>query len=220
MDYPSNSNKSRETVDKEPLSKRPAKPEKKVEKVTTGEVIQRKPSLGKRFKETFGGGDARGVWSYVVLDVLVPAAKDMFVDATSEGVQRMLFGDNRGGRHGRNRGRGNGYVNYNRYGSGSRPPWGERDRDDRRTLSQRSRASHDFDEIVLEDRGDAEGVVDGLAELISVYGTATVADLYQLVGVEQSHTDTKWGWQDFRGAGITRVKGGYLLDLPRPEPLD
>ena len=59
-----------------------------------------------------------------------------------------------------------------------------------------------------------------LFTLIERYQSATVADLYELVGVQGSYTDDKWGWVDIRGAGITRVRNGYLLDLPRPQPLD
>ena len=224
-DYPSNS-KSRKK-DEENEASKPEKAEpKKVERVTSGEVVRRKKSLGKRFKETFGAGDTKGVMSYVFMDVLIPAAKDMVSDATSEAVQRMLFGDTRSsGRRGRNRSHPNGYVSYNRYGSGSSssrnsPPWSDRDRDEPRSVSRRARATHDFDEIIIPSRGEAEEVIERLFEIISNYEQATVADLYELTGTEVNFTDDKWGWTDFRGAGVTRVRGGYLLDLPKPEPLD
>jgi len=41
-----------------------------------------------------------------------------------------------------------------------------------------------------------------------------------LVGLAATHTDNKWGWTDLSGAGVSRIRGGYLLDLPEPEPLD
>jgi hypothetical protein len=66
----------------------------------------------------------------------------------------------------------------------------------------------------------SENVVDNLFELVSRYESATVADLYELVGLNSTHTDHKWGWTDLHGAGVTRIRGGYLLDLPEPEPLD
>lgn len=208
MDYPTNSHKQKKEEKVEP--------KKKVEQVTRGEVTRRKKPLGKRMAETFVGGDTKGVWSYVLLDVLVPAAKDMVSDAVSTGVERMLFGDNyRGGRRPRGSGRPPSYTSYNRYS-----PMGGREREEPRALSRRGRASHDFDEIILETRVEAEEVVDRLFDLVSRYEMATVADLYDLVGVSGSYTDDKWGWTDIRGAGVTRVRNGYLLDLPRPEPLD
>jgi hypothetical protein len=187
---------------------------KKIEKVIQGEAVRRKKPLGKRFTETFVGGDAKGVWGYVFLDVLVPAAKDMIVDATSQGVERMIFGETRGGRRSSSRSSPNGYVSYNRYS-----PMGGR-REEPRNISRRARATHDFDEIILPTRVEAEEVIDRMFDIVSQYETATVADLYELVGINSNYTDGKWGWSDFRGAGVSRVRNGYLLDLPRPESLD
>lgn len=87
-------------------------------------------------------------------------------------------------------------------------------------MSRQARSRHDFDEVVLTSRTEAEEVIDRLFEVVSRYGTATVADLYELVGITGTHTDNKWGWTDLRGAGVSRVRGGYLLDLPEPQPLD
>ena len=87
-------------------------------------------------------------------------------------------------------------------------------------MSNRARANHDFDEIVLATRAEAEEVIDNLFALVDSYDTATVADLYGMVGQTGSYTDEKWGWSDLRGTSISRVKGGYLLDLPRPQYLD
>jgi hypothetical protein len=210
-DYPSNS-KARPTIG--PRSEEP----KKVERVTSGEVIRQKKSWRKRFNENFVGGDARSVSSYVFLDVLIPAAKDAISDAISGGIEKMLFGEARSSsrRSARGYGSNNSYTSYNRFTPNS--PLGRRD--EPRGPSRRARATHDFDEIVLATRVEAEEVVDRLFNLVSQYESATVADLYDMVGVTGNYTDDKWGWTDIRGAGVTRVRNGYLLDLPKPEPLD
>ncbi len=87
-------------------------------------------------------------------------------------------------------------------------------------MSRQARAGHNFDEIILDQRAEAEEVIDKLFELVSRYDTATVADLYELVGLSATHTDHKWGWSDLHGSGVSRVRGGYLLDLPEPVPFD
>ena len=215
-EFPSNRHKDKEP----PEAKKPE--QKKVEQVVQTEVVRRKKPLGKRFINTFVGGDARGVWAFVALDVLVPAAKDMFADAVSQGVERMIYGEaqSTGRRSGRRPNEP--YISYNRYSkSPSRRMVDPREpRDSRREVSRRSRATHDFDEIILAKRVEADEVLDRLYDLVSKYESATVADLYDLVGVSGNYTDDKWGWVDLRGAGITRVRDGYLLDLPKPEPLD
>lgn len=213
-EFPSNRHK-----DKETRSERSKPDEKKVEKIVQTDVVRRKKPIGKKFAETFVGGDAKSVWGFVVLDVLVPAAKDMFADAVSQGVERMIFGEARSSSRRTGRRPNEPYISYNRMSHGSRrlgPP-DERSRD---VMSRRARAAHDFDEIILATRVEADEVLDRLYDLVSKYESATVADLYDLVGVSGNYTDDKWGWMDLRGAGITRVRNGYLLDLPKPEPLD
>lgn len=193
---------------------------KKIEKVIEGEVVRRKKPLSRRFKETFVGGDMRSVGQYVTFEVLLPALKDTIADVASQGVERMLFGEARSTsrRTGRRPGGvlGGTYVQYNRFANANP----SRGRDDRNVPSRRSRANHDFDEIILATRVEAEEVIDRLFDLVSKYGTVSVRDLYELLGVSGSYTDDKWGWTDLRGAGVTRVTGGYLLDLPRAETID
>ena len=208
--YPGN---SKRVTDNEPVKKAPAK-EKKVQKVVVGEVTRRKKPLNKRFSETFVGGDAQSVWVYVLNDVVVPAAKDMIADSVSQGIEKMLFGESRG----RSRGAtvaGAAYTSYNKISTQAKASSGGR-----RDISQRARASHNFDEIILNTRAEAQEVLDSLFTLISDYDVATVADLYEMVGQTGTFTDEKWGWVDMRGASVTRIKGGYLLNLPRPEYID
>lgn len=207
--YPSNSKKNRAETDEQQL------PQKRVERVIEGEVIRRKKPLGKRFKETFVAADMKGVTQFVFMDVLLPAAKDMIADATSQGIERMLFGEARSTSRRTGKRPGESYISYNRYSGSSSTR-----REERPNPSRRARANHEFDEIVLATRVEAEEVIDRLFDLVNRYESATVADLYELVGATANYTDDKWGWTDIRGAGVTRVRNGYLLDLPRPTPLD
>lgn len=204
----------RKIVNDPPEEKKP-----RVEPIADIEVIRRKKPLGKRFFETFFGSDAKTVANYVVMDVLIPAAKDMVADAISQGVERTLFGEARS-RSRRSGGRPDGnlpWTSYNRIGQSSTSI--RRD-EPRREVSRSSRVRHEFDEIVLPTRVQAEQVLDDLIEACSKYQAVTVADLYDLCGVTSVFTDSKWGWTDLRGADITRVRDGYLLDLPKPEPID
>lgn len=189
-------------------------PEKRVERVTSADAVRRKRPLGKQFSRTFIGGDARTAFEYMVVNVLVPAAKEAIVEAASSGFEKLIYGDTRPKRN-RMGGPSSGplgYVSYNR--QPNREPVGP---PQPRMLSQRARTRHDFDDIVISSRQEAEEVIDRLFDLISKYNSATVADLYELTGLQSSHTDHKWGWTDLRGATVGRVRGGgYLLELPEP----
>jgi hypothetical protein len=205
QNFPPNSAKAKEPKPDE---------EKKIERVTSGEATRRKKSLTKKFKGTFFGGDGRTALDYMVFNVLIPAAKDAMVDAASQGFERLIFGESRGRRPGGRSGVNPvGHVQYNRFSTSDRPTAADRG------ISRRARSRFDFDEIVLESRTEAEEVVDRLFDLVSRYGSATVADLYELVGLKSTHTDFGWGWRELRGAGVSRIRGGYLLDLPEPEPI-
>lgn len=204
-DYPPNSD----------VSKRKAAGEdKNIKRVTSEDPVRRKKPMRTQFKETFIGGNAKTAVRYVVFDVLIPAARDMIAEAGIAGIEKLIFGDSR--RRGGStppQGGPTGYVSYNRYAMG-------RQSSPARAMSRRARSTHDFDEIVLTSRVEAEEVIDRLFDLVSRYESATVADLYELVGLASAHTDQKWGWRDIRGAGVSRVRDGYLLDLPEPQPLD
>lgn len=223
-DYPSNSRKAK--ADPKAAAPKPepkADAEKKqVKQITVGKVTRRKKTLGKRIVETFGGSDAQSVGSYILSDVLLPAAKDMVADAVSQGIEKMLFGEARGrrGRTSSSSRPGSGpYRAYDSYSPNSRYAVnpGNRREEPRREMSRRSRSIHNFDEIVLDSRAEATEVLDNLQNLINQYEVATVADLYSMVGVTGDFTDEKWGWFNLEDSEIRHSRGGYLLDLPRPE---
>jgi len=201
-------------------SKRVEAEKEHLEQITKGQARKRKKPLRKKFAEVFIAGSASTAIGYAVWEVLLPAAKDTVVEVITQGVERLFFGDSR--RRGATPPQAGptGYVAYNRYSTGPMVASAvNRMSSGQRALSRQARARHDFDEILLESRTDAEEVIDRLFELVSRYESATVADLYELVGLAASHTDHKWGWTDLRGAGVSRARDGFLLDLPEPIPL-
>lgn len=205
-EFPSNSRTRKEAPERRESGK-------KITRVVEGEVIRRKKPLGRRIKDMFFGGDKRGVWGFITSDILIPAAQDMMIDAIREGAERIIAPDSRG-THRRGGGRGRGPTPYHRYSNG------RDDRDDRPSMSRRGRQLHDFDEIILPTRVEAEDAIRQMFDIVQEYDSVTVEDLYRIVGIEPSYVDKKWGWYDLRGSGVTRIKGGYLLDLDKPEPLD
>ena len=216
--FPSNS----KTTKKEPKTVKSE--DRKLEKVITGSVKQQKRSFSKKLAETFLEDDTKSVGSYIFHDVLIPAAKALISDMVGGGLEMLLFGEKRG----RNT-RREGNRSYTSYGSYSRSSDRDRERDrerdrdrdhGKREISRTSRARHDFDDIVLETRGEAEEVLSLLVDLTVEYRQATVADLYDLVGISSNFTDNKYGWTDLRNAYVSRVRGGYLINLPRTEALD
>lgn len=194
------------------------KPEEKVvKKIVSGRVTRKKKPIGVRLREMFLADSEQSVMDYVIGDILVPALKDMVVDAVSEGFARKINGgDGRGSRRRSSSGGAfsspSNRVDYSRYSSTPR-------REER--PSRRTRESDDFNDIVLETRRDAERVIDTLITYVGNYQVATVADLFELVGEPSHHTDQKWGWTNLDTAGIRRINSNsYQLVLPKPEFID
>lgn len=186
---------------------------KKQEKIVSGTVKTKKKSSTSKLAETFISEDAANVKSYIVMDVLIPAVKNLFADIVTDGINMLLFGGSR-----RSSGSSSSsrvpYVSYNRFSD---------KRDDRRSEPvARGRNGYSCDDIELETRGEAEDVLSRMGEIIDNYdGIVSVADLYEMVGLPTKYTDFKYGWTSVRNVEIVRLRGGgYLLKFPRPCPID
>lgn len=206
QDFPANSQKARAE-----------QPREKVEQVTSADAIRRKRGLGQRFKETFMPGDARSVSEHVVQSVILPGIRDLLFNTLSDGIERMFFGDTHRPRTPPTSSTAYGRVDYptpyNRMSASATRP-----QSPQRSISRGARARHNFDDLIIPSRQEAEEVLDRMFDMLSKYGRVEVSVLYELTGIQSSHTDMKWGWTDLMGAKAVRLRnGGFLLDLPEPE---
>lgn len=145
--------------------------------------------------------------------------KDTIYDMVQGSLEMSLFGERKSKRYSSRRGE-SGKTNYGSFSTSSSRSR-DRDRPERREISRRDRSRHNFDDVILETRADAEEVIDNLVEMIDRYKQATVADLYDLVGMDEDFTDRKYGWENLSSASCSRARGGgYILNLPKPILLD
>ena len=203
--------KAEEPVKEEPKEESTDISEKK-SVVKTPAIVQKK-SLGRKIKEMLFGDDAKDVGSYLLSDVFLPAAKNLLYDAVSQGANRLIFGNSSDRVRNNNRfsGYNSNYRNYNdRYSSRE---------SSKRTMSYRARAHHDFDDIVFNDRGDAQATLDQMMEIIDRYEVCRVSDFYEAAEITTNYTDDNWGWYSLRGSRILQTRNGFILDLPEPEPI-
>jgi hypothetical protein len=60
-----------------------------------------------------------------------------------------------------------------------------------------------------------------MTEFIIDYDAISVAQLYEMLDIPSDEfTLEKYGWYDLRAAQVRPVPSGYLLDLPKPRPID
>lgn len=196
--YKPNSHISKEGVQKDITNK-------KVEKVVSGKVKAKKKNEIQKFTDVFISEDVGKVKSYIVLEVLVPAVKKAISDIITDGIAMVLYGEAGSKKNTASK------VSYRSYYD--KP-------NDIRTAPIRTRTGYNYDDIVLDNRGEAEEVIARMEELIYTYGLVSVADLYDLVGIAGNYTDNKYGWTDIRSSEPVRVRDGYLIKLPKALPLN
>ena len=195
---------SRISKNKDNDNSKPVKKEK-IEKIVKGHVKAKKKNS---FLSMFLSDDVTDIKSYIINDVLIPTTKQAISDIVTNGID-MMFGLDSKKRKRSSASR----VSYRSYYDRD-----DRDRDRDRTKARTT--GYNYDDIILETRGEAEDVLTRLDEIIDIYGMASVADLYDLVGVTGQYTDNKYGWTDIRTATSVRVRDGYLLKMPRAIPLN
>lgn len=205
MDYQGNSRKDKEVT---------AKPKKHIEKVITTEVVIQKRSLGRKFKDIIVEADFKSVTRYVIYDVLIPAARNTIVDASTKGIERMMYGDSAVRRGSRGAGPRITYNNpINRSGPRDMPSV----RPSGLTPSESRSPRHNRDDFILSTRAEAELVLERLNDIIDTFEVVSVGDLNELVGFPSSYTDNKWGWAYLGDVQIQQIREGYLINLPSAE---
>lgn len=210
-DYASNAKKNKEGGDGEP------KPPKDIKAVVKSDVIIQKPSLGRKIKDVFIAADFKTVVGHVVYEVLIPAAKNMFVNSVEEGVHRLVYRgaplDRRRlppGASGPPRFSYNNPINRGEYRDPrTSPPLPGTNRVPRRGRN----------DYILTTREDANLVLERMGDILEVYEVVSVADLNELVGFPVTHTDNKWGWDDLTGVDVRQIREGYLIELPPAEAI-
>ena len=199
-DYRPNSHTYKEGQKKEPVS------EKKVRKVVTGKTKTKKKSEVNKLADVFISEDVSNVKSYILMDVLIPAAKKAISDIVTNGIDMILYGEPR-------RGSKSSSSHYISYSSISKEPR-ERDR------GNHTRTGFDYDDIFFDYRPDAEMVLDQMNDIIDHYGFVTVADFFDMADRTAPYTAQKYGWTSVRSAEIIRTRDGYKIKLPKAYVID
>lgn len=206
MDYKGNANKDKEAKEQQPP--------KELKKIVTGEVTTKKKGIGRKFKELIVEADFRSVIGYIMMDILIPAAKNMIVDSAAKGAERMVYGDSGMRRRGIGGGSRVSYDRIGRSGIGGSPLRGAPaiERGIRTTRQTR-------EDYIISSRKEAEEVLEMMTDVIDNYEVVSVSDLNELVGYPSSHVDNKWGWTFLGDVQIRQIREGYLIDLPPAEPI-
>lgn len=204
--YTPNSHKYREEQEQKQKESVPA--EKRVQKVVKTPVKTKKNEV-RKFADIFISEDISNVKNYIFMDVLVPAIKKAIYDIVTNGIDMFLYGGT-----GKNKTATSGSkVSYRSYYEKNNSGY-------RGSENTKSHNGFEYDDIIFDNRGEAEAVKHQMQAAIGRYGFVTVADLYDMVDLPAPYTSQKYGWMDVSNAEATRVRDGYMLKLPRAVPID
>ncbi len=174
----------------------PTVQDKKVEKVIFGNPRMRQRSSFEKVAENIG--------SFALRDILIPAALKMLSDIW-HGAGDIIFGkDTKKGRP------SSSFFSYD----SCYKPYG-------RSEESENRRSMNYEEVILDSRGEAEEVIDHMRDLLARYKVVSVADYYDLCGVTKfDYNANYYGWLDLRYIEPVRYRDGYMIRLPRAVPIN
>lgn len=168
-------------------------------------------SLKRKFFDAMIGSDINDVGSFLIWDCLVPSLKYALIDSIL-----MIFGEGPAAR--RPRGgtsiynNGTSTINYSGYSS-----LNNRNRQmDQNQPPRRVSTKYAVDEIMFDYREDAESILDLMIDRIIEFGQVSVADAFDYAGVSvDDFTMHDWGWKDLSQAKVRKIRGYWILDMPR-----
>lgn len=193
--YPSNSytQRNKEEVKQE---------ERHLEPVVAHDVQVRKKSVFQKFTNAFIAEDLNSVKSYVITEFLIPGIKRMFLSS----LEMLLNGK---GYSGSKKDKQVTSISYRDY----------YEREQRRAEPTRNDYL-DFDDIIFEERGDAEYVLDQMRDALREYRVIRVSDMFELSRQASPYTGNRYGWTDISSARIVPIRGGFVIKMPNPMPID
>jgi hypothetical protein len=191
-------------------------PEKNLDKVVTGTVSMKPKTLTTRFKSIFLGGDFTTAAQYVASEVLLPALRNLVVDAVSKGTDRVIYGDsNLRRRPPTNYSPRIRYDNPINRGMTSQRAY----LPDQRPAGWAGQSRKTFEDVIVASKADADGVVERLTDIVDIYEVVSVADLSELLGLPSTHIDNKWGWTQLAALEVRQVREGWRISFPPLEEI-
>lgn len=195
---------------KEEQKQRQAAPEdKQIQKVTKNPA-KIKTNEARKIADIFISEDISNVKNYIFMDVIVPAVKKAIYDVVTNGIDMFLYGGSGKGKSNSTTSKVSYRNYYERKDNGGY----------RQSEPNANRNALDYEDIVFDNRGEAEAAKQQMMDLIDRYGMVTVSDLYEMANQTAPYTAQKYGWMDVRSAETQRVRDGYILKLPRAVPID
>lgn len=189
---------------------------KELTKIISAQPRPRKKGLvGRLITGIAGPEGASGIGEYVNEEIIKPAIKNIIVDAVISGITMVVYGEKGGPvRHSYNRGDRRPAPH-----SPNRTSYSSQYREHSEERKPQRSVRYGVREYEIDDRLDASHVLSTLTEHADIYNVVSVADYYDLIGVEHDFTDNNYGWtyDNIIRATVVSVRGGWIIKFPPVE---
>ena len=153
--------------------------------------------------------------SFIFDEIVTPLIQRAVVEGVTGAINYLVKGDAYADRKATNS-FGKSYINYNGISSGKPSSSGGQ------YVYSGKNSGMEIENVWFESRVDAQRVLDEMMGVIAQYDILTVNGFYDLIGRTSliDPSNEKFGWSDLRNAYITGARGGWIIHLPRPMPID
>jgi hypothetical protein len=180
-----------------------------------------KKTFFEKVKEAFFAQGFKVAAESTTKDILVPAAKRLFVDSLFGVINGMVFGNpnaSNGVRLNGSTWTWNGLtyagqnINYSGISKTAAQPatptvtWQEIE------IQPNFAAGENFESARIK----ADMVLDSMKDQLDRFGKVSISELYELVGLPTQTTYYNYGWTNLKGAHYEFVNTGYVLKFPAP----
>lgn len=153
--------------------------------------------------------------SFIFDEIVTPLIQRAVVEGVTGAINYLVKGDAYADRKATNS-FGKSYINYNGISSGKSNANGSQ------YVYSGKNSGMEIENVWFESRVDAQRVLDEMQNVIANYDILTVNGFYDINGRTNiiDPSNEKFGWSDLRNAYITASRGGWVIHLPYPMPID
>lgn len=150
---------------------------------------------------------------FIFDEIVTPLIQRAVVEGVTGAINYLVKGDAYADRK-NNNSFGKSYINYNGISSGKL--------NGSQYVYSGKNSGMEIENVWFESRVDAQRVLDEMQSVIAGYDILTVNGFYDIIGRTNiiDPSNEKFGWSDLRNAYITASRGGWVIHLPHPMPID
>lgn len=211
-EYASNSNRSKEAAEQNDIPEQRARGVAQGRKGTPAPEKKGFSKFLDRIVKSETGEDLEGYFMRSVADMICHGI-GVIADLISDTVNIKFTGSPVNRRSGRSGAR----ASYRQY-------YEDDDDDDYRPRKKKQRVMtvENYEDVIFDDRGEAETALEELLDILDKFNVVSVKDLYDASRIKGADYQTnKFGWTDLDGAHVVRIRDDkgricYTLALPKP----